>query len=168
MLALHRLMAPLHMVPLPIAARMASMLFQQVLKTNPNLFDRLGEYSQSRFGFVPTDLPFAFSIRPSVRDIQTVRRGAALAADATITGPLFLMLALAEGRVDGDAIFFARKLAVTGDMEAILALRNALDDSEIDLVKTVGSFSGPLKSSVLGLLSSVRRQALRAHGVAWS
>ena len=91
-----------------------------------------------------------------------------MAADTTICGPLVLMLALAEGRIDGDAIFFARKLTVTGDMEAVLALRNALDDNEIDLVDAIGRLSGPMTRSITRALGSVRRQALKAHGVQWS
>ncbi len=168
MLAPHRLMATARMVPLPVAACVASLLFQQVLKSHPKLFDRLGEYGKARFGFIPSDLPFAFSIRPSERTIRTFRRGDAIKADATIGGPLLLMLALAEGRVDGDAIFFARKLAVSGDMEAVLALRNALDDSEIDMVKAIGKLSGPFNRSMVGVLSSMRRRALESHGVAWN
>lgn len=168
MLAPHRLMATARIVPLPVAACVASLLFQQVLKSHPKLFDRLGEYGKARFGFIPSDLPFAFSIQPSERTIRTFRKGDVIAADASIAGPLLLMLALAEGRVDGDAIFFARKLAVSGDMEAVLALRNALDDCEIDMVKTIGTLSGPLNRSMVGVLSSIRRRALESHGVAWN
>src|SRR6478735_903128 len=168
MLAPHRLMATARIVPLPVAAGIASLLFQQVLKCHPKLFDRLGEYGQACFGFIPSDLPFAFCIRPSERTIRTIRKGNAIASDATIAGPLLLMLALAEGRVDGDAIFFARKLAVSGDMEAVLALRNALDDNEIDLVDAIGRLSGPMTRSITRALGSVRRQALKAHGVQWS
>jgi predicted lipid carrier protein YhbT len=78
------------------------------------------------------------------------------------------MLGLAEGRLDGDAVFFARKLAVTGNMEAVLALRNALDDSGIDLVKLAGDMSGPIRRPVMATLSSIRRRALKAEGARWN
>ncbi|PDS40581.1 hypothetical protein CO662_34455 [Rhizobium anhuiense] len=168
MLAPTRLMATARMVPLPIAARIADLLLQQVLNIHPKLFDRLGEYSRARFAFVPTDFPFAFSIRPVERALRTFRRGSSIPADATITGPLVLMLALAEGRVDGDAVFFARKLLVTGDIEAVLALRNALDDNEIDLVKTLGRLSGPMSRSVTRALELVRSEALRRQDIRWN
>ncbi|MDR9804672.1 ubiquinone anaerobic biosynthesis accessory factor UbiT [Rhizobium hidalgonense] len=168
MLAPHRLTVAARLVPLPIAARVAALLFGQVLKVHSTLFDRLGEYQGVRFGFVPSDLPFAFAIRPVERTIRTFRTEAMPAADATISGPLLLMLALAEGRVDGDAIFFARKLTVTGDMEAVLALRNALDDSGIDMVETIGTLAGPMRHSLTGILSSMRRDVLKSHGVAWN
>jgi len=168
MLVPSRLTIAAGIVPLPIAARAASLLFQQVLKSHPRLFDRLGDYRYSCFGFAPTDLAFEFVIRPAGDSIQTFRRGRSPAADAKISGPLLLMLALAEGRLDGDAVFFARKLAVTGDMEAVLALRNALDDSGIDLVKLAGEISGPIRRPVMGALSSIRRRALEAEGARWN
>lgn len=168
MLVSSRLMAAAGIVPLPIAARAASLLFQQVLKSHPRLFDRLGDYRYSCFAFAPSDLAFEFVIRPAGSSIRTFRRGRAPEADATITGPLLLMLGLAEGRLDGDAVFFARKLAVTGNMEAVLALRNALDDSGIDLVKLAGDLSGPIRRPVMAALSCIRRQALKAEGVRWS
>lgn len=168
MLVPSRLMIAAGIVPLPIAARAASLLFQQVLKSHPRLFDRLGDYRYSCFGFAPTDLAFEFVIRPAGDTIQTFRRGRSPAVDAKISGPLLLMLALAEGRLDGDAVFFARKLAVTGNMEAVLALRNALDDSGIDLVKLAGEISGPIRRPVMGALSSIRRRALEAEGARWN
>lgn len=168
MLAPSRLMATARIVPLPIAARVANLLLQQVLANHPKLFDRLGEYGNARFAFVPTDFAFSFSIRPLDRSVRIVRQGRILRADATITGPLVLMLALAEGRVDGDALFFARKLLVSGDMEAVLALRNALDDNEIDLVRSLGKLAGPMSRSAIRILDAIRREALEAQGVQWN
>ncbi|MBW9052503.1 ubiquinone anaerobic biosynthesis accessory factor UbiT [Rhizobium mesosinicum] len=168
MLVSSRLITAAGIVPLPIAARAASLLFQQVLKSHSRLFDRLGDYRYSSFGFAPSDLAFEFVIRPAGDSIQTFRRGRAPTADARISGPLFLMLALVEGRLDGDAVFFARKLTVTGNMEAVLALRNALDDSAIDLVKLAGDMSGPVRRPVMGALSSIRRRALEAAGARWN
>lgn len=168
MLVPSRLMAAAGILPLPIAARAASLLFQQVLKSHPRLFDRLGDYRYLCFGFAPSDLAFEFVIRPAGGSIRTFRRGRAPEADARISGPLLLMLGLAEGRLDGDAVFFARKLAVTGNMEAVLALRNALDDSGIDLVKLAGDMSGPIRRPVMAALSSIRRRALKGEGARWN
>jgi predicted lipid carrier protein YhbT len=161
-------MGTARLVPLPFAARIADLLLKQVLRVHPKLFDRLGEYGGRRFAFVPTDFAFSFSIRPSERSVSTTWRGSPMGADATITGPLILMLALAEGRVDGDALFFARKLLVTGDMEAVLALRNALDDNEIDLVSSMSRLTGPLGGLTSKALQSVRREALRMQGLRWN
>ena len=78
------------------------------------------------------------------------------------------MLALAEGRVDGDALFFARRLVVDGDMEAVLALRNALDDNGIDIVKSFGRLSGPAVGATTRILEAFRRGALESQGVRWN
>lgn len=168
MFAPSRLLGTARFVPLPIAARIADLLLKQVLRVHPKLFDRLGEYGGTRFAFVPTDFPFSFSIQPNERSLATSRRGSPTQADATITGPLVLMLALAEGRVDGDALFFARRLLVSGDMEAVLALRNALDDSDIDLVKSMTELTGPMRGLAGMALEGMRREALKTQGLQWN
>jgi predicted lipid carrier protein YhbT len=139
--ALTLCLAPL---PLGLVQVPSALLFRRVLARHPRLFDRLGEHARKRFGFVPTDLPFAYEVLPSGPSIQVVRPHALLRADATISGPIVLLLALLEGRVDGDALFFARQLEISGDTEAILALRNALDDCDLDLPRAVGDLAGPL------------------------
>ncbi|QFY62711.1 SCP2 domain-containing protein (plasmid) [Rhizobium grahamii] len=168
MLAPSRLMATARFVPLPIAAQVANTVLKQTLRIHPKLFDRLGEYRTARFAFIPNDFPFSFSIRPADRAMTVMRRGKLPMADATISGPLVLMLALAEGRVDGDALFFSRKLLVTGDMEAVLALRNALDDNEVDLVSTISRLTGPFGEWSAKALDLVRRDALEKQGVPWN
>ena len=49
-----------------------------------------------------------------------------------IAGPLLGLIGLIDGTYDGDALFFSRDLVVEGDVEAVLALRNAIDDAGID------------------------------------
>ena len=47
-------------------------------------------------------------------------------------------------RVDGDALMFSRDLVIEGDVEAVLALRNAIDDAQLDLVTELSAVFGPL------------------------
>jgi predicted lipid carrier protein YhbT len=47
-----------------------------------------------------------------------------------------------HGSCDGDALFFSRDLSIEGDTEAVLALRNALDDAEIDLPAEIAAAFG--------------------------
>lgn len=75
-------------------------------------------------------------------------------------GELVLLLALLEGRIDGDAVFFSRDLAVSGDMEAMLALRNALDDCEINLPSDLADMAGPLAPLVRRAGEQIRERAL--------
>ena len=161
------LTAPLDLVPLPVIEYVARTLFANILKSHPDLFERLGDYSGKRYCFSPTDLPLDFIVIPGNKSLTVLRSGQP-AADARISGPLVLLLALLEGRCDGDALFFSRDLSVSGDMEAMLALRNALDDSAIDLPKNLGSLAGPLAPFLNRAGCYVRRRALSGKVAAWN
>ena len=155
------------LAPVWLVERVARALFNGVLKAHPDLFERLGDYRGTRYGFSPTDLPLHFIVVPATR-MLTVSRGAPPPAEARIEGPLALLLGLLEGRCDADALFFSRDLAVTGDMEAMLALRNALDDSAIDLPDELGALAGPLSPLVAGAARYIRSRALEGRDTTWN
>ena len=136
-------------------------LFQRLLEAHPDLFDRLGEHRRCRFSFTPTDLPLIFLVEPEGPSLSLKRKGAIVSADAGVEAPLVMLLALLEGRCDGDALFFSRDLQVTGDMEAILALRNALDDCDIDLPRDLSQLGGPVASLVAKFTTEIRCRALK-------
>lgn len=154
--------------PLPLLQRVTAMVFNQVLKQHPNLFDRLGAYATKSFRFTPVDLNLSFCVVPAKRSITVTRQAHLISADATVTGPILTLLALLEGHIDGDAIFFARGLSVTGDMEALLALRNALDDNGLDLAADIGRAAGPFSNLVTGLAQAVRQRALSGIVQPWN
>lgn len=158
---------PVDLAPLWLVERVARLIFSSVLKAHPDLFERLGDYRQTRYRFSPADLPLHFIVVPETRQL-TVSRGHPPVADAAMTGPLVLLLGLLEGRCDADALFFSRDLTVTGDMEAMLALRNALDDSAIDLPLTLGTLAGPFSALVAGVARSIRSRALAERDVTWN
>ncbi len=159
---------PLGVIPVFMIERAARLAFTRVMKAHPGLFERLGDYRQKRYGFVPDDLPIGFLVEPSRLSLTVVRKPKRPEADAAVEGPLFLLLALLEGRCDADALFFSRDLTVTGDMEAMLALRNALDDSNIDLPKDLGQASGPFAPLVSRALTYVRDRALTGEAGQWN
>ncbi|MCF3641732.1 SCP2 sterol-binding domain-containing protein [Rhizobium sp. TRM95111] len=161
------LVKPVDIAPVWLMERLARLIFSGVLKAHPDLFERLGDYRRIRYGFSPTDLPLHFTVVPATRAL-TVSRGQAPLADACIKGPLVLLLGLLEGRCDADALFFSRELSVTGDMEAMLALRNALDDSAIDLPRELGALVGPLSPLVAGTARYLRSKALEGRDATWS
>ncbi len=107
-------------------------------------------------------------VEPSRTAVLVTRKRAAAAADAVVEGPLFLLLALLEGRCDADALFFSRSLTVIGDMEAMLALRNALDGCEVDLPRDLGASAGPLSPLVSRTADAIRRRALAGENAAWN
>jgi predicted lipid carrier protein YhbT len=168
---LGRATRPLPLLPLELVL---GGFLHRILKRNPRIFDRLGPHAAKRFGIAPTDLPFAFVIEATAsrRGLSAVRELPA-DVDARIAASLVNLLALVEGRLDGDALMFSRQLVIEGDMEAALALRNAIDDARLDLVTEIASLSGPLGEPVRRLLDAARSSVLEAgtphHGtMRWS
>ncbi|HLV82727.1 MAG TPA: SCP2 sterol-binding domain-containing protein [Devosia sp.] len=159
---------PINVAPLPLVQRVTAMIFNQVLKQHPNLFDRLGSYASKSFRFTPVDLDLSFRIVPSERSISVTRADHPMRADATVTGPMLTLLALLEGHIDGDAIFFARGLTVIGDMEALLALRNALDDNGLDLAEDIGRAAGPFSHLATRVAQAIRQRALTGTVQPWN
>ena len=151
-------------VPLRLIQRVANAALARVMSSHPQLFDRLGDHARRSFAFVPTDLPFLFVVSPSSRSVAILRRSRPPRSEVSISGPIVTLLALAEGRLDGDAEFFARDLAIDGDMEAILALRNAMDDCRIDLPTDLAPTTGPLRGPVASGLRLLR-SALMEQGI---
>lgn len=152
--------APLALIPIPALESVVQRVFARVIKAHPGLFDRLADHAAKRYAFLPSDLPIGFLVEPAIPRISVYRKERAPASDACMTGEFVLLLALLEGRIDGDAVFFSRDLTVSGDMEAMLALRNALDDCEIDLPADLARMGGPLAPLVRRAASEVRERAL--------
>ena len=125
-------------------------------RRHPGIFERLSGLDSPLFLIDPVDMPFVFELHPdpdhaSLRVLKEDDAGG-VNADATIRGPLMTLIDLLEGRIDGDALFFSRDLVIEGDTEAVVALRNAVDDAEIDVIGDVlsltGPFAGPARRAV--------------------
>lgn len=117
----------------------------RVLQSRPELAERLGPHKGKRFLIDPVNLPFAFLLRPDPGNVllKAVRRRSRPAHDARITGTFLTLLDMVDGRLDGDALFFSRELQVSGDTEAVVSLRNALDDADGSLADDVAALYGP-------------------------
>lgn len=156
---LARAMAPLPLAPLQPAL---ALLLARIGRSHPDLYDRLGEHAQKRFGIDPTDLPFAFVLEPKPRrPLARAVRELPAGLDASIRGPLAGLIGMAEGTLDGDALFFSRVLWVEGDVAAALALRNAIDDARIDFGELLFGSLGPLGPR----LAAVLRERMRTRPV---
>ena len=59
------------------------------------------------------------------------------------------LLGMIDGRYDGDALFFTRDLIVEGDTEAVVCLRNAVDDVEGSVADDVATFFGAAGKRIL-------------------
>lgn len=132
--------------PPPLAPRMMGLaltaLLRRIAAQKPSILSRLGPYEGARFLIDVTDGPVLLLIEPKARRITVHRRGAAPAHDAAITGRLSAFLAMLHGVEDGDALFFSGALEIAGDTSAVLALRNALDDAELDLTGELAALAG--------------------------
>lgn len=139
-------------VPVPLLDRMIARLVEGTAQRHPSLFSRLGPHAAASFLIDPVDLPFALLLRPDSagKRIAVMRRDRVVDWKARIAGPLAALIGLVHGAYDGDALFFSRDLTIEGDTEAVLALRNAIDDAEIDL-----------SEEVLAMFSALRQVAER-------
>lgn len=161
--------------PLPLAPLQPwlSLILARTHRRHPNIFARLGEHAFKRFLLCPTDLPFAFLLEPRPdRPRIRVLRSALSEAEVRISSPMFGLLGLVRGDFDGDALFFSRDLQIEGDMEAALALRNAVDDAQIDLIAETAAGFGPLERPMLfaanRLEGVARALAQSSRARAWS
>lgn len=143
------LIAGLAAAPLPIfvVQSVVTTLMRFFIRRYPGIWDRMQPYSHAVIGIDPVDLPFSLTLAfdqkgPTLSVARNLPPSDALTA--IIRGSLDILLALAEGRMDGDTVFFSRKLAIEGDTEVILALRNAIDDADIDLARDIDTVLGPL------------------------
>jgi len=147
------------------ASRLAAALVQPLLARivrriaarHPALFARLGEHRATDYVIDPAELPFALHLRPDPQALvfRAVPRDAAPRAGATIRGRFLLLLELVDSEEDGDAAFFSRDLEVTGDTEAVVRLRNALDDMDGSLAEETAAMFGLPGRAILARLRRV-------------
>lgn len=120
----------------------------------PEIFERLGPHRDTLYLIDPIDFPFALMLRPRPGDLllKAVARDDAPACDARISGKFFQLLRLIDADVDGDAMFFSRALTISGNVEAVVSLRNALDDVDGSIAESVAGLFGPPGRAALDLL----------------
>jgi predicted lipid carrier protein YhbT len=133
-------------LPLAPLQPILTILLDAIVRRHPLIFERLGRHADKRFCLDPTDLPFAFILDPRAGDarIRAMRRIPKKGLDAKIAGRFSALIGLANGSLDGDALFFSRDITVEGDIEAVVALRNAMDDAGVDLFGDAVASLGPL------------------------
>ena len=125
---------------------------RRTARHHPSMYKRLGDHAWAKFVLDPTDLPVAMVLEPrgGVPVVRLSRRQPE--GDARIAGPLSALLGLMHGSLDGDALFFSRDLSRARHEGAVLALRNAIDDAELDFMSEAEAMSGPLARPVRRLI----------------
>ena len=153
-------------VPLALIQPILDRIAINVARSRPELFARLGFQSGKRFLIDPTDLPFVLVLIPDPQKpcLKAHRRAEKPAHDAAIAGTFFSLLDMIDGELDGDALFFTRDLQVSGDTEAVVTLRNAIDDIEGGVLGSVLASFGPLSRPANFVLSALRPKRDPNHG----
>lgn len=147
---------PLPLAPVTIAL---TSLTRQLSRRHPGLLRRLGEHAARRFLLDLTDLPFLLLLEPetSAPRLTAFSRRNPPPHDTRIAGLTAAFLGMLHGSLDADALFFSRDLVIEGDTAAGLALRNAIDDAELDLADELGVLARPLAPLLRRLLPSAER-----------
>lgn len=138
----------LRLAPAAPAAFVLTGAARQIVARHPGLMTRLGTYRHYRFALTASDVPLTFLMDLSQEPLTISLHATPPAADARITGKLAALVGLVHGVWDGDALFFSRDLTIEGDTSAALALRNAIDDAELDLGAEIARLTGPLAGAV--------------------
>lgn len=131
----------------PLRAAAALAMAAMVRRHRP-VFERLAGLANPHFLIEPSDLPIRFLLSVALPAPRLAVLGEEEAPGtvpaATIRGPLPVLIDLLEGRIDGDALFFSRALAIEGDTAAVVALRNAVDGADVSMVEDLLAPLGPL------------------------
>jgi predicted lipid carrier protein YhbT len=148
---------PLPLFPVQVVLRR---IVRRVAHDRPELFHRLGAHRHKRFLIDPINMPFVLLLEPDAERprLEAYRRWETVRYEARIRGTFLTLLDMIDGRLDGDALFFSRNLIVEGDTEAVVSLRNALDDLEGSVVDDAAALFGPLGRAVLLALRLIRAQ----------
>lgn len=156
-------MSTLPLAPLEIAG---NQVLRTALDCRPGMFSRLDVYSGKLFAIDPVDCPFVFLLEPRVENpslrVRTSLDG--VSWDARISAVMLVLLGLLDGTYDGDALFFTRDLVIEGDTAAVLALRNAIEDAELDpgLLLGAPNLAAPIVSGSIRRAANVMRRLLGA------
>jgi predicted lipid carrier protein YhbT len=140
-------------------------IVRHIAKTHPSLFDRLGPHRSARFVIEARSLPFVLLLCPDPDDLilQAHTRDAEPEHDARIAGQFLDLVGLLDGGADGDALFFSRDLDVTGNTEAVVCLRNALDDVDGSIAESVADLFGPPGRFALAAIRHAGRRSAAAE-----
>lgn len=145
-----RLPAPALLVMQPFLAR----IIREAAARHPDLIARLGPHRRTRYLIDPIDIPFVLLLAPNPERLVFTAHSRATPPDhdARIAAPFLDLVRLVDCGEDGDALFFSRALDISGDTEAVVTLRNAIDDVDGSIAATAaGTFGPPGRLVLAGL-----------------
>ncbi|MDR2008590.1 MAG: SCP2 sterol-binding domain-containing protein [Alphaproteobacteria bacterium] len=136
----------LNKVPLSFLQPFLDKSLKIMQEKHPHIFERLSD-EELDFIIDATDLPFVFYLKPSKSSpvLKALHRGEHITASATIKGLLSNLLQLFEGNADGDAMFFSNELIIEGSTAASVALRNAIDGEDMNIIADLSQIFSPFE-----------------------
>ena len=154
----------LGLLPAPALMRATILLMRRLGRTHPRLFRALAAHKPCTIGIEPTDLRHRFVLRfgggpASLVPTSTLEQS----LNACVRGRLATLVGLLEGRLDSDALFFSREVVITGDIEAIVSLRNALDRETVNVFKAATTLFGPGERAARRVALMLERRLTAAH-----
>lgn len=143
--------------PLFLLQPLLARIVRRIAANEPDMFDRLGPHQNATFVIDPVNLPFALVLRPSPNrpEFFASSRASLPRHEARIAGKFLDLLHLVDCDEDGDAMFFSRGIDVSGDIEAVVCLRNALDNVDGSVAAQAAGMFGPPGRFALDFLRSL-------------
>ena len=110
---------------------------------HPELLRRLAPFDGKIMTIVIEDIGVSLDLHLGSPMALTLAGRTRRVGDALVSGNWLALVAMLEGRVDGDALFFSRALSFQGDTELVLAVRNAIDGAGVNLLAEIAAILGP-------------------------
>jgi predicted lipid carrier protein YhbT len=145
---------PLRFIPAAVHAELFARVFNHLMR-GQTLTGRLAALNGKTIGLHITDAPALIRFR--IENGRLARHDGAT-SDVTIRGALVEFWRLATRAEDPDTLFFSRRLAIEGDTETGLHVKNLLDALDYDIeahVRTVlGGAAVPLQALIRRMVVS--------------
>jgi predicted lipid carrier protein YhbT len=139
---------PLRLVPAAVHAEIGARVFNHLMRGQA-LTGRLAALNGKTIGLHITDAPTLIRFR--IEDGRLARHDGT-ASDVTIRGALDEFWRLATRAEDPDTLFFSRRLAIEGDTETGLHVKNLLDALDYDIEAHVRAVLGGAAAPLLPLI----------------
>jgi len=147
-------------LPLFLLQPILAHVVARIARLYPEILERLGPHQRATFIIDPVNMPFALALRPEPGNLmfRAVSRSELPKYDARIAGRFLDLLRLVDSGEDGDAMFFSRGLEISGNVDAVVTLRNALDNVDGSIAESVAGMFGPPGRLALNVLRRMSQQ----------
>ena len=139
------------------------LIVHRLVRKHPDVMDRLAPIAGTRFLITASDIGLSFLVLIQAQTIQAQAVRGRTPVDVSVKGPIRQLVALLEGDLDGDALFFSRDLVIEGDTELLLTLRNAVDSANIELQREIPLLFAPFDQAAATVFTTANSAFHRAE-----